>query len=673
MENTPIENASEISKDDKILSIISDNFKSKNEDIEKYKMEIESLKTQNNEKEIIIGQLERSCEELKNEKETESVQHKEEINALTTKMKAKDDENKRLIEFYETERDKAIALQERIHSLENDKQALVNERNALELRTQTHHGLTSDEDLGEEESRSTQGADEAEAETLIYEGETIRNERISELVKTKEEIAALDPEGIRKLLSSEAKYVEARDELRAHRFNLKKLLIKVEHGHVKLSKDLEKKLNEEFCSCEEESQEIKCTLQDLKESAKSRNIRVNTDWRGRENNIYHEVPNFDGNNGELDVYQFEISCKDYLRFYSIADDVAGEQIKSWISGHPKQVIDSHFKLIVSPNIEELFLLLKEHFGNKKSILEDIIKSHEAIGRIAHTEMYLKLSEEDLEKTYDQVQEHIKLFERVKLMKEDENKDNKCSTYRKMDISKYRSVILRILPPSKVRKFVKETRKENVDVIMSVMKGFLYDIHEFLFDIIQEGLAELNTEERILEVNMQTENCNMVLEHGTKYMTRGSESKTKTETNKTNGSRINIYRKNLEVSDCSLCSYMKTVFDIDPKHREHGMSAKNNGNHEVIQISCPHISYLSMEEKDRFLGNYGFCRSCIKEPVNEKHKEKKCPFGRQYKTRCSGEPRCNKYYLVCHDHRQLHEKKIIRKQNALMEAGIYCNF
>ena len=63
MENTPIENASEISKDDKILSIISDNFKSKNEDIEKYKMEIESLKTQNNEKEIIIGQLERNCDD----------------------------------------------------------------------------------------------------------------------------------------------------------------------------------------------------------------------------------------------------------------------------------------------------------------------------------------------------------------------------------------------------------------------------------------------------------------------------------------------------------------------------------------------------------------------------------------------------------------------------------
>ena len=643
-------------------------------------MQVDQLKNVNEQFHKEIDMLTQTRQTQENDIELMNI----EVEREASRMKEKDDEIGNLKRLREVDIANAVMLQRTIDSLTNDVQNLNLENEALKSKKRGQDGNSGD-DQSSLKLMNGQGLNReppsvavkqiiennvpnpAEAEQLIYAVNTLKREELPELVKTEEELDKLSSDELRALLSNreETKFVEMREKLMDLEAKINLVLSKNKHSNNKLARHVVMELEDKRKECEELRYEVKHTKVIITKVTQCKNIKIIIpDHKRRESSDQVEIPKFNGDNRNLDIYQFITLCRSYLKFHSIADDEAGEEIRKLISGHARKVFENKFKLQCNPNLQEIYNFLVERYGNIKRILQDIGEMHKDVGQMAPSEDYLKLSDEEIKEMHQRAGKHISLFERVQLIREYKNGDSG-----KIDFDGYKKVILSILPNDKCRELILTT-PSTIDHIMMTIEDILKGTQRYLFYIIQEDLTELRMERRPMDTEVQ------IFENEetprSSYMTQVTKFKAVNQLQTKSVLHADIYMKEVEVESCQLCSHMKTVYNMESQTKRHGVSTKKDGSSFVLVITCPFLIELDMKAKSDFLQQHKYCRSCLLMPTGPHHTEEKCSYSGRYHINCM-KKRCNYLYYLCSQHRNLNDERIMKKYKALSDAGINCNY
>ena len=555
-----------------------------------------------------VSHLEKENHQLRGERETSADQHAKEVSELKEDISIRN---------------------ERIKALES-------ERGILRMELERHAS-------NELKDRSLK------AQKTIYESRRNR-EDLTELVKSREEIENLEIDAIRTMLlnPNEIKYDEAKKTLMEIDIKLEDILINDNLSNFKLKE----KIIDEIIGEKEACEKLKLLLRETRElvlsEAKKRNVSAHQ-LENRGGLRDHEEPECFGNDGGMNIHEYLEQIESFLRHRKIPFSEGGEVLKRYLTGNPQKLVSQTFGLEINPDYKQLSEFLKENYGNAKLLFAEVKKLHEEIGRIKSSKRFRYLTENDIGRERDKVQEHLEQYRRVVKLRENEH--NQLARY-KVDVSDYKVCILRILSDDDGKSLISKKRDED---IMHEIKAILEDHQAYLFDIIQNSLYCIHEELKPVASSKE------IKPHVFQTVTP-MKSDTK------NDSRIT--KKEIEVSECELCEHMYKINGAKPKNKIHGITRSTGTGKEITLIfTCPHIRDLDMGKKEEFLVNNRYCRSCLLNATGPNHIEEECKQAYKYKMQCI-HTNCSKKYIICSAHKDLNEKKISSKQKELEDAGIH---
>ena len=115
--------------------------------------------------------------------------------------------------------------------------------------------------------------------------------------------------------------------------------------------------------------------------ARSRN--VNVDKPNNQKEKFLSPPKFSGE-VSADSYHYHEFCKylnDYINSIEMDSETAPAMVRETLTGRAKAMVDREFGDKIVPPLRELKSFLEKKFGEEQTILDQIIKAHEALGKI----------------------------------------------------------------------------------------------------------------------------------------------------------------------------------------------------------------------------------------------------------------------------------------------------
>ena len=334
--------------------------------------------------------------------------------------------------------------------------------------------------------------------------------------------------------------------------------------------------------------------------AKSRN--VNVDKPNSQKEKYLSPPEFSGKISaeSYHIYEYWKHLQDYINSIDMDNETAGAMIKGTFSGEAKEAVDRKFGVKIVPQTSKLKSFLEKEFGEEQTILDKIIKAHEALGKI--------------EKTSEKAFKHVDLYNKAifletrcpKIVYNSRNYKN-CLRTQVFD-RKYMETIKIPLEATNEEE-IKQLRKE--------------------IDIRIKHLKEDEKE------NRQSE--------------RGETSSY--QTNSVTSVRSDTERK------CQLCQHLLPFIGY-PADDLHKFSKFNN----VEPDSCGHLRSRTLAEKDDLLRTYKFCRNCLVHKLSSHHTEDTCRPRNDWFV-CDHSD-CDIHQAVCVKHQDLNMKELEKRQKTI---------
>ena len=640
----------------------------------KAKLKLKERQLQNKDSTIISLKQELKAAEEKGEISMElAPEYNEEIEDLKTKLtqKAKEvDKLKTLLssttaelkniqgKVEEATRQEGV-LKDEINSLKHENRCQLNRMTDLEeqLELENEKLMNLNSTMEQKKSLKCKSEVEGDIQMICYEAKK-EQLRAAEFIKNSFTISDMTADEIRGTMSDKQRMNQSLDNLDNLDTKIHKLII--EHSvKAKLMTAAQiQKCKDEMKSCVETAEKIRLTFRKIEQEARERMIRLSSNERGEKRiPVKVDQPSFNGESGILHFFEFVKISESYFKHNEICREEQGAILKSFCHDRPREILENRFRLEINPNINEVYEVLKEMFGNKKKILKEIIKQQEAIGKIILGGN--RTSKVNAKMVFDIAEKHIAQHQKVTLLREIEYDEEGSIIYSKLNIEDYLICIRKILPNEYFDSFVEEIRNKTDDSRMRIIENYLNTIRRNASEVLAADIPDIESEEGNYSVGKQQKR----------------ETQTKVVQGNTSAAQVNLtdsWSEEIEIEDCPLCQYLKQNFNMEANHKYHGMSQRNGQVHCLID-TCPHVVHLSVEEKSNFFKAYNYCRICSLNPVNPSHDESHCKFTENNPRRRCRDQQCPLRAELCPQHLWMNKRKLSQRREHLGRIGIDFNY
>ena len=307
-------------------------------------------------------------------------------------------------------------------------------------------------------------------EQMLNQFVIIKETMISECIMTPEDIADLDAEEICILLKG-SKFEDELRELKNFKMELAKARPQMNSDQ---RKDILKELTGELNDLAESS---KATISELKRVARERNINYGKLDRTSSKMNGVTKPMFDGNQCNTNLYQFLKLVKSYCEFHNILHEDSGCLIKECLTGEAKSMLDYNFNTDTNPDPDEIVRMLKEVYGDRQVILNQIKGEHTRIGSVSS-------SNEPYEEIFSKISKHLLLIQNAVMITEEVQQGEPIS------LKSYLYKLLTFLPSGYICHYMDLSRHlAKQGDKLNVMERVYSELKTMIFGHLQNERAE----------------------------------------------------------------------------------------------------------------------------------------------------------------------------------------